>query len=330
MVETYAAVRLEVQSDFSSISIQQLPFQEVGENDLLIRMEFSTMNPSDFLAATGNYAPVPTPYTMGFEGSGTVVKTGTTELALSLLNKRVACRGRGTWAEYIKVDAEQVFPLLDSTTFEQASNLIVNPMTVALFIERIQQANKPAIQNAAASALGKMLVKWCNLLNLPLVNLVRRQEQAEILRNIGAKYVFDTSQDGWKVQAKALCDELGVAIGFDAIAGAATQDLADLVIDGGVVYNYGLLSGENCVVSPMNLIFKRKVLDGLWLGPWLASKTYEERVQVGYTVQNLINDVLSTEHSDKIINLTELKDWVIKFKETSATNNKILIRNRLE
>ena len=321
MADTYPATRIEKYGDFTSISVHQLPFSELAENEVLIHMEYSTINPSDVNAAKGRYPIGPAPVTLGFEGSGTVVKSGGSERANSLLGKRVAVRGRGTWAEYQQADAENLFPLLDSTTFEQAANLIVNPMTVALFVEKIK--------NAAASALGKMLNKWLKILNIPLVNLVRREEQVEILKNIGAEYVINTSEEGWKQRAKELCSSLGVTIGFDAIAGDATADLANSINDGGVIYNYGGLSGQGCSIGPVNLIFQRKRLEGLWLTPWLSEKNFNERVEVGNLVQSLLTEVFATEHA-RCINLTQIQEIIATYSETSNTNNKVLIRTRLE
>eukprot|EP00358_Blepharisma_japonicum_P001906 CAMPEP_0202954566 /NCGR_PEP_ID=MMETSP1395-20130829/50918_1 /ASSEMBLY_ACC=CAM_ASM_000871 /TAXON_ID=5961 /ORGANISM="Blepharisma japonicum, Strain Stock R1072" /LENGTH=167 /DNA_ID=CAMNT_0049670179 /DNA_START=390 /DNA_END=893 /DNA_ORIENTATION=+ len=167
-------------------------------------------------------------------------------------------------------------------------------MTVAYMIEKLKEGNHTSvIINAAASALGRMLIRWCKLLSITTVNLVRRQEQADILASIGAEHVFNTSDDGWKdaVKAvtsqlgslasigaehvfntsddgwkdavKAVTSQLGTKIGFDAIAGSSTQDMLDLLANEGVVHVYGGLSGQPVQASPMSLIGGDKTVKGL-------------------------------------------------------------------
>ena len=295
-----------------------------------MQMECSTINPSDMSTANGIYPFTTTPLALGKEGSGTVVKAGGSALACSLLHKRVALRGTGTWADYAVVPAKSVFPLWDSTSFEQAASLIINPMTAALFFDTIQQGgHKAVVQNSAASALGKMLLKLCNVKGIKIVNLVRRQEQVEILREIGAEHVFNTSEEGWKGRVKEVCTELGVTAAFDAVSGEATADIAEVIVNRGVVYNYGRLSGQNCVFGALNLVFNRKRLEGLWLLPWLEEKSYEERMKVGEFVQGLLGEVFETKHA-RVVNLNQVKDAVCGYRETSATNNKVLIRTKVE
>ena len=326
---TYYAIRIAVPGDLNTLSLQQHPFPELKEREVLVHMEFSTINPSDINQLSGRYPAGPPPLLLGMEGSGTVVKSGGGEVADSLVGKRVAVNGSGTWGEYLVSNAYTTYPLLYHVTFEQAANLIINPMTVALFVEKIQECHKSVVQNAAASTLGKMLVKWCKILNIPLVNLVRRQEQVDILKSIGAEYVINTSEEGWKQHAKELCSSLDVTIGFDCIAGIATNDMADIINDGGVVYNYGRLSGQNCAFGSLNTIFQRKRLEGLWLTPWIMNKTLAQRLDFSNMIQSLIKEVFEVDHGT-VINLNQVKVAVSDYSGLSTTNNKFLIRTRLD
>ena len=329
MAETFPAIHIGAPGDLSTLGVKDLPFQELKEGELLVHMEYSTINPSDFGLVLGHY-PVET-FTgrLGFEGSGTVVKSGGGAEADALLGKRVAVVEMGAWGEYLVVKHYSAFPLLDETTFEQAASLVINPMTVAYFVELIQKSHKAAVNNAAASTLGQMLVKWCKILNIPLVNLVRRQEQVDILKSIGAEHVFNTSEEGWKPQAKGLCSSLGVTVGFDAIGGAATIDIADLIDDGGVVYNYGVLSGPIIHIGAYHLIFQRKRVEGLYLLLWLMSKSPVDRLEVGYSVQRLMREVFEIKHKSTI-NMSQLRDAILSYSESNSTNTKILVRTRVE
>ena len=323
MAETYLGLQISTQGDLSSISLETFQFQELKQGEVLIKMETSVINPVDYAIAHGLFGPG---NLLGLEGSGTVVKSGGGEIADSLVNKRVALSNRGTWAEYSVASAESVYPLLDSTTFEQAATLIVNPFTVAAFAEVIQQGNHKAVAiNAAASALGKMLIKWGKKFNVPIISLVRKQEQVDTLHALGAEHVFNTSEEGWKKNAKALAETLGASVGFECVGGTSAGDLVDIINQGGIVYTYGNLSHEPSAISPYSLIFERKRVQGYGMIPFISKKNYEGKIEVGRQVQESL-DVFGTEYS-KEISLTEVKAALVEYSQ-GATNNKILIRTR--
>ncbi|OMJ66742.1 hypothetical protein SteCoe_36319 [Stentor coeruleus] len=327
MVSTFSALRINTKGSIDELHIEERTIPELTEGQLLIKMEYSTINPSDYLNLLGHYPGGNAPLTGGFEGSGVVIKSGGGAEADTFLNKRVTLLSAGTWAEYIVTDTNLVFPLLDSIPLESAASLNINPLTVALFIEKVKgQKTHSFIQNAAASALGKQFIRWANRLGLVSINLVRRQEQVDLLKAIGAEHVINTSEDGWKEKTKELCKSFGVTCGFDAIGGTSTSDIADVIGNGGVVYNYGLLSGKSCEIGPNAMIFEGKRLEGLWLIPWMFSKTYQERYQVSLAVQQNI-DILGTEYN-QTVTLPNVKAALALYMQNS-TNNKVLIRTTL-
>lgn len=324
---TFSALRINKKGSIEELHIEQLPIPEPQPGQVLIKVEFSTINPSDYLSILGKYPSIDPPLTPGFEGSGIVVSSGGGELADSLLNKRVTFRGQGTWAEYCVAPATNATPLLESLSLEQGASLHVNPLTVALFIEKINiNSSRAFIQNAAASALGKQFIKWAQRLGIQSINLVRRQEQVDVLKNLGAEHVFNTSEEGWKAKAKTLATELGVKVGFDAIGGIETNDLIEIISNDGVVYNYGLLSGKSCEVNPGLLMFQGKRLEGIWLSAWFREEIYEKKLNAIMKVQENI-DILATEYN-QTVGLDGIKEALASYM-ASSTNNKVLIKTQI-
>jgi NADPH:quinone reductase-like Zn-dependent oxidoreductase len=232
----------------------------------------------------------------------------------------------GAWGEYAVTDFEAVFPLEDHVSFEQAADLIVNPMTVAYMIEVCQKSNSGFIQNAAASSLGQQLTQLATRLGIKHINLVRRSEQVEILRALGAELVFNTSEPDWLDHAKKAAASFAPVVAFDAIGGKDTAVLGSLIENKGTVYNYGLLSGLNPELSSLQLIFQQKTLTGLWLRQYLFAKSVEERREVGRFVQKHI-DILGFRYGFET-NLSELRDALVRYKD-NPTGNKVLIRTKL-
>jgi NADPH:quinone reductase len=165
----------------------------------------------------------------GKEGSGIVVASGGGVYANSVVGKHVGfitnVKGEGSYAEYTCVNAlEGVFPLPDQVEVADAASHFVNPYTAYGFLDTVRNRHsgkgRPGlVQTAAASQLGQMLVKLCKQEKMTLINVVRREEQAETLRALGAEHVIVSSEDGWEEKLKDLVKEHKIQIAFDAIAG---------------------------------------------------------------------------------------------------------------
>ena len=151
----------------------------------------------------------PYPFTPGWEGSGTVVKAGPGMMAQWLVGKRVAFNKQfelraykwgGSMAEYIVTDVKAIIPIGDDITFEQAATLFVNPLTALGMVERLKQLrSKVTIVTAAASQIGRMIIKLCHQEGITPICTVRRAEQEEFLKNeLKVRHVINTSEENWK------------------------------------------------------------------------------------------------------------------------------------
>lgn len=320
---TYILTTLQ---DFDSFQLVTRALPDLNENEVLVKMECSTINPSDYLTIQGNYPISSLPMYMGYEGSGTVIKAGSSPEASSLLHKRVAVLASGSWGEYNIADYNSVFPLQDHVTFEQAADLIINPMTVAYMIEIAQSLNSAFVQNAAASSLGLQLTKLATRLGIRHVNLVRRPEQVQLLRDNGAEFVFNTSEDGWVDKVREVVSGLKPKLAFDAVGGKDSEVIARFIENGGKVYSYGMLSGQNPEFNSAQLIFQQKTLTGLWIVPYLFGKNLQDRRAVGEFVQRHI-DVLANKYTVET-DLNGLKGALMSYMKNS-TGNKVLVRTRL-
>lgn len=137
----------------------------------------------------------------------------------------------------------------------------MNPFTAVGILETVKMEGSSAfVHTAAASQLGQMLVKLAPSENIEIINVVRHQEQAELLQKLGAKHfvVTTSDNDSWKQELDAKMKELNVTIAFDAVASATTGDLMDILPPNGTVYVYGKLAGRIQNVEPINLIYHWK------------------------------------------------------------------------
>ena len=157
---------------------------------------------------------------VGNEGAGTVVATGSGGLAKSLEGKIVAVMGGSMYAQYRCVDAAACLPLLEGHSAKDGASCFVNPLTALSMVETMKMEGHTAlVHTAAASNLGQMLVRICQADGVELVNIVRKEEQAALLRNMGARYVVNTSSDNFMAELTDAIHATGATLAFDATGG---------------------------------------------------------------------------------------------------------------
>jgi NADPH2:quinone reductase len=157
---------------------------------------------------------------VGNEGAGVVVSAGESPAAQALLGKTVAILGGAMYSEYRCLNSAQCLVLPDGTTPADGASCFVNPLTALGMVETMKlEGHKALAHTAAASNLGQMLNKLCIKDGVPLVNVVRKPEQAALLRSDGAKYVRDSSSPNFTEDLTNALSETGATVAFDATGG---------------------------------------------------------------------------------------------------------------
>ena len=231
------------------LELAQIEVPAPTSNEVLVRVEASPINPSDLgllfgmadmstaKASGTSDAPMITAdiapnilkaltarldqaLPVGNEGGGVVVAAGDSELAQSMLGKTVGILGGAMYTQFRCVDAEQCLVMHEGTTSAEAASCFVNPLTALGMVETMKAEGHTAlVHTAAASNLGQMLNKICIADGVQLVNIVRKQEQVDLLTAMGAQHVCNTSDDDFMQQLTDALVETGATIAFDATGG---------------------------------------------------------------------------------------------------------------
>ena len=165
---------------------------------------------------------------VGNEGAGVVVAAGSSAEAQALLGKTVAVLGGAMYAQYRCITADQCLVLPPGTAPAEGASCFVNPLTSLGMVETMRrEGHKALVHTAAASNLGQMLNKICIKDGIALVNIVRKPEQAALLKGIGAKYVCDESSPTFMADLTQALVDTGATIAFDATGGG---DLAGRIL----------------------------------------------------------------------------------------------------
>ena len=231
------------------VALHSVPVPEPAADEVLVRVQATPINPSDLgllfgaadlgtLKVSGSAArPMVTAripdklmkamagrvdqaMPVGNEGAGLVVKVGSSPAAQALLGKTVAGIGGAMYAQYRCLKVEQCLPLPAGATAADGASCFVNPLTALGMVETMRREGHSAlVHTAAASNLGQMLNRICLKDGIALVNIVRKPEQAKLLRDAGAKHVCSTASENFLAELTDALAETGATIAFDAIGG---------------------------------------------------------------------------------------------------------------
>ena len=157
---------------------------------------------------------------VGNEGAGVVVAAGSSAAAQALLGKTVALLGGAMYAQYRTIKEDQCLVLPPGTKPAEGASCFVNPLTALGMVETMRrEGHKALVHTAAASNLGQMLNRICIADGVPLVNIVRKPEQAQLLRDAGAKHVVDSAAPTFMSDLTQALVATGATIAFDATGG---------------------------------------------------------------------------------------------------------------
>ena len=166
---------------------------------------------------------------VGNEGGGVIVDAG--KNAKNLIGKTVGVAGGAMYSQYRCLPAMSCLVMNEGTTSAEAASSFVNPLTALGFTETMKLENHSAlVHTAAASNLGQMLVKICLADDIPLVNIVRKEEHVKLLKNLGAKYICNTSDENFMKNLIDCLVETGATLGFDATGGGNEGKLAGQIL----------------------------------------------------------------------------------------------------
>jgi len=278
----------------------------------------------------------------GNEGAGIIIDAG--ENAKELIGKTVGLAGGAMYSQYRCVPAASCLVMNEGTSPAEAASSFVNPLTALSFVETMKMENHTAlVHTAAASNLGQMLVKICKDDGIPLVNIVRKSEQVDLLKNLGAEYICNTSDESFMDDLVNALVTTGATLGFDATGGGNNGELPGQILSAmeiaanktakeysrygsdtyKQVYIYGGLDQSPTVL-------KRAYGMSWGLGGWLLTPMIgrigvEKFGQMRMRVAKEIKTTFASSYAEEISFEEMLQPETIKSYAKQATGNKYLV-----
>lgn len=371
MTLTGREMRTRIDKDGTlTLSLETVEIGDPGDDEVIVQVEAAPINPSDLGLLLGpadlatltaaddgslrfqvpeNRLPsvggrIDQSLPIGNEAAGTVVAAGRNAKALE--GKRVGMIGGGMYADYRRIAAKDVVALPEGAEAADGAAIFVNPLTALGFVETARrEGHKAIVHTAAASNLGQMLQKVCLADGIPLVNVVRSPEQAQILRDIGAQHVVNSRDADFTEQLTAAIRETGATIAFDAIGGgtlgsdilramerAAVENAGNYSRYGSdtfkQLYIYGALDLSPTTLNRMTFGFQWSV-GGWLLFPFLQKAGPDVVARFRARVLDELTTTFASRYTQVVGLAQALQPDVLRQYERKATGEKFLIDPRL-
>lgn len=234
-----------------------------AEGEVVVRMEAAAMHIADLRTIEGAATfRRPLPRTPGFEGIGRVERAGR-DAGFAPGDRVFPPLGSGTFRERLRCRGADCLPAPEGDA-AQLALLTVNGPTAAVLLEDFAalQPGDWLVQNAANASCGRYLIRLARLAGVRTVNIVRRPEMVDELLALGGDAVL---VDGPDLAARVRAATGGVAprLGVDAVAGAATQRIAECLAPESPLVCYGAMGGAPCEIDFYLMFREGIVLHGL-------------------------------------------------------------------
>src|SRR5258705_10994104 len=289
----------------------------LGEEDVLVSMEAAPINPSDFLLVRGIYGVRPNfPFSLGAEGVGRVTQTGS-KVDVALQGKRVLIlptSEQGTWADQVVVPLRNLVPMSDEADPLQLSMIGINPATAYLLLNRYVSLMPGDWigQTAANAAMGQYIIALAKLAGVKTLNVVRRQEAVEQVRQWGGDRVV-LQGDNLHQEIEEALDGQQLRLVLDTVGGTPVGELAKSLKTGGSIVIYAMQSGQFPAISPKDLIYRGLSLHGFWLINWIRNAP---RTEIQEIYQKLGDLVADGSLSAAVEHVYRLEDFKRTFRRT--------------
>lgn len=278
-----------------SLRLVEKQLQQLEENEVLIKIDAASCNPSDIAFLQGNYNVVkPLPATPGFEASGRIIALGSNINEQALLGKRVACFTQavdsGTWSEYIVLKSGQFILHDQKLSVSESAGFFVNPFTAYGMIELALEKQATAIVvNAAGGVLASYLQVFAKQFGMKTIGIVRNEETARLLFSNGWTDVLISSDEAFEDKLKQTAFNYPASIAFDAVGGEFTGLLVRCLPNNATIVVYGGLSNKVIGdIYPLSLIFGEQIIRGFNLNHWLKRASNEKLQLATKTISEMM------------------------------------------
>lgn len=278
-----------------SLSLESYELPPLQDGQALLKILAAPINPADFGRIGGTYGDLaPLPATAGLEGVAEIVEKRGGSNDLRVGQRVFVPSSVGSWQTFAIAPIDQLFPAPEKLPVEQAAMAWVNPVTAWQLLHSFVrlQAGDVIVQNAATSAVGKLVIQFANHLGIKTVNLVRDLSRAEQLQEVGATIVLLDDKDAPEKVLEATRGKKA-KLALNSVGGSSAYGMCKLLQDDATLVTFGGMDRDPAPFPTRYLIFNDIRLRGYWVSKWYRTASRSE-------ILTLHNEVFTFMESSKL------------------------------
>ena len=273
MTSTFRALEASETEGKFSLKIVEKPIADLPEGDLLIKVDFSSLNYKDAMSASGmpgvtrNY-----PHTPGIDAAGKIAESRVSDFKegdeVIVTGYDLGMNTSGGFGEYIRVPSSWAVHLPKGLTAKESMSLGTAGLTAGLSIHALDSfreytglKNTKSVVSGATGGVGSISVMLLSKLGSEVTAVTGKNDQSDFLHAIGASNILsreELAETARKPIGKSLWD-----VGVDVASGEILSLLLTSLSPGGAVACSGLVGGPSFESSIFPFILRGNALIGI-------------------------------------------------------------------
>ncbi len=304
------------------------PLPTMGENDVLIKVDYAGVNRPDVLQRSGNYAPPPTASPiMGLEVSGSVASIGANVTQWKVGDAVCALTPGGGYAEYCAAPAAHCLPIPAGLSMLEAAGVPENFFTVwvNVFDTCKLKASEKILIHGGSSGIGLTAIQLAKAFGAEVFTTVGNEEKAEFCKNIGANHVFNYKTQDWAAEVATVTQKKGVNVILDMVGGSYIEkNLRVLALEGRYCF-IAFLEGGQATIDFRPLMMKRQTITG----STLRARPDHQKAAIAVSLKEQVWPLLAAGKVKPVIHQTFALEEIVdahQLMESSAHIGKIMLK----
>ena len=273
MTSTFRALEASETEGKFSLKIVEKNVADLPEGDLLIKVDFSSLNYKDAMSASGmpgvtrNY-----PHTPGIDAVGKITESRVADFKegdeVIVTGYDLGMNTSGGFGEYIRVPSDWAVHLPKGLTAKQSMSLGTAGLTAGLSIHALDSfreytglKNTKSVVSGATGGVGSISVMLLSKLGSEVTAVTGKNDQSDFLHTIGASSILsreELAETARKPIGKSLWD-----VGVDVASGEILSLLLTSLSPGGAIACSGLVGGPSFESSIFPFILRGNALIGI-------------------------------------------------------------------
>jgi len=269
----------------------------LARSQVLLKMSYSPINPSDIHFTNGKYGfRKVLPTVPGFEGSGIIEQVSDDLKSGNYIGRHVACLADetlpGSWAQHMVTPLKNCLLLDNNMDLKQSAFGLINPLTALGFLEKVKKHQaKCVIQTAGYSSVGQMVFRLFSQHNIKVINIVRRDESVELLKEMGSQFNLNSESETFGKDLERLVKELQPSVLLDCVGADLTGKIIEKMPNNSSVFVYGAFTRSYMTgINPVDLIFRGTAIQGFWVTKWVGNQFLNEETELTKELKKLLKD----------------------------------------